>query len=474
MNKIQRWAAKNLLGVDLKALMATVSPIVNYGTQPVTFIGDTSEQFIREGFGANEIVYSILTIAADKERMPPWAVYKVKNESSLKQYSLEMHKVGSKEFNVKKALDFRTKALELYTGDSKLNKILEWPNDNETFNDLVANSGISKRATGKRFIRATLLDSGPNKGKPQELHLLPAQHVTIVNSQTFPSRILGYDMQLGTRHHFAPEEVMYDRLYNPVYNVAGFDLDGMSPLQAARYTLNSYKAASIAGVKSFDNLGPETVLYPDDPKLSDPADAFAQLSATKKELKNNSGARNRKVTVVSGYKVGVAQLGLSPVDLALLESKKWDAITLCNIYNFPHIILSPEHATLDNMKVATRELLTRCSLPYLVSFRNQFNRELRTDWGYKGQNIFVDFDLSVFAELQADMKMLTDWLQKAWWLTIRQKYELMQMEIPKEMEGRPELDMIFIPSGYQEIGNLNPANLDDEMNSADELDGADQ
>lgn len=468
MGKIQDLIARTVIGRDnLKALTSLTRNIGGFGsTIPVTRIGDTSEQIVNEGYGANEIVYSILTMAADKERMPPWAAYKIKDESSLKLYEIEMHKAGTPDFSVKKALDYRTKAIELYTRDGKLNNILQWPNENETFSDLVANSGVSKRATGNRFLKATLLDMGPNKGKPQELHLLPAQHVTIIASGTFPARALGYSMQLGTEHKYAREEVMHDKLYNPLYSVAGDDLYGLSPLQVSKGTLASYKSAKIAGVKSFDNLGPENVMYVDDPRM-DAAESEAQLHAIRNKLDQLSGSRNRKKTALSAYKVGVAQLGLSPVDLAILESMKGNAITIANVYNFPHLLLIPDNSTYNNLKEAEKALTTRCALPYLVSFRNAFNRKLSSDWGYKGENIYIDFDLSVFSELHQDMKDLTTWLKDSWWLTPRMKYDMQQIDIPEAVSNMAELDMIFIPNGYSELSSLNADPLNDQLDEED-------
>jgi HK97 family phage portal protein len=462
MNKFQQWAARNLLGLNTKALGRT--PVIHTNL-PVSWINGNAEQYIEEGYGANDIVYSILTMAADKERMAPWDVYKIKDESSLKLYEAEIQK---KDVDLKKALNLRTKALEKYDGDGKLNELLDWPNENETFSDLVANSGIVKRLTGNRYIKSTLLDIGMHRGKPQELHLLPSQNVAIKSTRTFPARALGYQLNLGQIIDFSKEEILHDKLFNPLYKVIGEELYGMSPIQAAIKNLTRNKSAKTAAVKSFDNLGPDTLIYTDDERMS--ADqAIAQARAVKEVIMNEySGAENRKKMAVSGFKMGAVNLGLSPVDLQLLEAEKWDVVMFANVYNFPHILLIPEHSTLDNLKIAERSLTSRCCLPYLTSFRNNFNRKLRTDWGYKGSNIYVDFDLSVYTEMQQDMKSLTEWVMASWHLTPRQRYELQQLDIPEEIEDMPELDMIFVPSGFTEISGLNPENIQKEMDRIEE------
>ncbi len=466
MSKIQEWVAKNLLGVDVKAITRSLPMLTQMGGAniPVTFIGENNQEYLEEGYGANDIVYSILTMAADKERMAPWDVYKIVDESSLKLYEAEM---SAKMVNRKKALDYRTKAIQLFHGDDKLNQILQWPNDYETFNDLVANSGISKRATGNRFLKGTILDLGNNKGKVQEIHLLPAQHISITGSGMFPAKALEYNMQLGEMVKFTPEEILHDKLYNPLYDFAGHSLYGMAPLKAAVRNLTRNRSAKIASVKSFDNLGPQNILFTKDTRLtSDQAEA--QLRAVKNKLDTEyTGTWNINKTVASAYEMGAISLGLSPADLKLIEAEKWDAVMLANVFNFPHLLLMGDHATMNNAREAEKALTTRCALPYLISFRNTFNKKLRTDWGYKGSNIYVDFDLSVYSELQADMGQLTDWALKSWWIPARMKYDIQQLDIPDYLASEPMLDRILVPSGLQEIGNLNPEMLDNEMDNID-------
>src|SRR5689334_18088157 len=98
---------------DSKAYSGQMQAIPINSSARVVWIDDMAHKYVSEGYSANDIVYSIINQAAEKERMAPWNVYKVKEESSLKLYHAEL---GKKEVNYKKALDYRTKALELYTG----------------------------------------------------------------------------------------------------------------------------------------------------------------------------------------------------------------------------------------------------------------------------------------------------------------------------------------------------------------------
>ncbi len=55
------------------------------------------------------------------------------------------------------------------------------------------------------------------------------------------------------------------------------------------------------------------------------------------------------------------------------------------------------------MKEAKKEMLTQVVLPELVALRDAFNRFFSTEIG---QGYYIDFDLTVFPELQEDMKEL--------------------------------------------------------------------
>jgi len=48
----------------------------------------------------------------------------------------------------------------------------------------------------------------------------------------------------------------------------------------------------------------------------------------------------------------------------------------------------------------------------LVSLRNHLNRKLSDDWGYKNTGYVVDFDQTVFTELQEDVAAKSTWVNQ--------------------------------------------------------------
>lgn len=461
MNIKQAWKAL----WSQKAVTLTGGPFRQYnvvGNGQVNWVSDDLDSYVREGFAANDIIYSIVNITQEKVRLAPWSAYKIKDEGSLKLYQAEVRKKG---FDYKKALDLRTKALELYTGDSRLNDLLKHPNEQQSFEDLVAESGSAKQLMGNRYIQGKVLEGGLDKGKPQELWLLPSQFMSIQSTRSWPPRVTGYEMMYGDRIEFKKEEVLHDKTANFLYDPSGAShLYGMPPLKAALYNITRSKYAKETSTRSFENGGPGGVLYVDDDRLGGEQSVEQALAVKRKWNEEYRGINGTKKIVVSGYKVGWEQMGLSPTDLAIIEAEKWDLNMLCGVFNFPISMLNPDGTTFNNGYTAEAALTSRTALPLLNSFKTNFNRKLQDAWGYAGKNIVVDYDLSVYTELQPNYKEMAEWINKMP-IPVEMKYSLMQLDVPEYMTEEVRR-MIYIPTGNQLIEDLN--NLEGPMNAVDE------
>jgi HK97 family phage portal protein len=373
---------------------------------------DNKQSYINNGYNINDIVYSVVNIILDKIRTAPWGVYKVVDESSLKSYQGIIRKKNLNGRDYKKAVDLQSKALEPITqanlGVGKLIDLLKWPNDFETYSDFVANGCGYKLLTGDKFQRATLLDAGANKGVPQTLMNLASQVTKIIAQRGFPPVKVGYQFSPDEIYTYPAEEVLHEIYWNPNWGIAQ-QLNGMSPLKAALKTLTRNNSAKDASSSKFQNNGLEAIIYVDDPLLNNEG-RHAQATLTKNALiKEYTGPQNQGKIVASAYKMGVANLGLSPVELGIIEAEKWDALLICAIFGVPPELFGLVNKTYNNVVEAEKALTSRSAFPLLTSHRENFNHKLQTDWGFKGQNIYVDYDISVFTEMQADIKEIIEW-----------------------------------------------------------------
>ena len=425
----------------------------------VTWQGADQRSFVDDGYVANDIVYSIIKLITDKAKIAPFHVYRVVDEKAAKKYK---SLAAQKDINLKELETLHKKAYELYTGDQRLNELLKYPNEEDCWSDLVEQWCGFKLITGNSFIYGKLIEAGNNQGKPYELFALPSQYMAIIaNINVFPPTRAGYQLYYGQMWSFDTKEILHDKYFNPQWGVTGGQLYGQSPLRAAAKNLTRSNEAKTAAVASFQNGGPAGVLFMNDERF-DPTSGQAQAQALKTAVSQKGGAANFNSIAVSGYKVDWKQIGLSPVELNIIESEKWDLKALCNIYGVPSQLLNDSDSkTYNNQREGEKALTLRCAIPLLNALTENLNRKLHTDWGYKGTNLYVDYDLSVFGELEANKAEQTAWLNTAWWISPKQKLDIMNIEVPDYIPTE-ELEKLYIPTGLQTIDQFQPLNIPDQ------------
>lgn len=467
MNKVQQWIAK-VLGIKGSpppdgSLIPTSGQgrFIEVGGQ-ITWISDKLASYITEGYQANDIVYAGVMLIMDKIRVAPWGLYKVIDESSLKLYkAIVGAKMDAKDWA--EALRLRKKALEPITNYNKqlgkLNDLMQWPNDRTTWNDLIADGAGMKMITGNEMLWANILDAGANQGLPQELFNMPAQFMNPIATTAWPQRIVGWQLSSGEIRRFNKEEVLHVKFWNPEYSVNGIGLMGMSPLKAGNKTLTRNNAAKKAGSVQLDNNGAAGIVYVDD-ALVPATGRDAQRDVVKRGwAKEQTGAENYGKLAFSGYKMGYVSVGNTLKDMDLTGIEAIDLRRIFNLWGIPSQLGNdPDNKTYNSLKEAEKALTTRCALPHLTAKRDHFNRKLQTDWGFKGVNVFADFDMSVYTELQDDQKSKWEWVSK---LPVSSKYklELMGLDAPDD----PNLDVILVDSNLMPLADIVNNISDTEM-----------
>lgn len=451
MNKLQKWIASNLLGFKgSPPPPGSLSPAPGSGmfieiNGTITWISDKLAAYITEGYQSNDIVYAGVMLIMDKIRVAPWALYQVVDEQALKAYQAIM---ASKSENTDwvEARRLRKKALGPITTYNKqlgkLNELLKWPNERTTWNDLIADGAGMKMITGNEMMWANLLNAGANQGLPQEFFNMPAQFMNPIATTAWPQRVVGWQLSSGEIRKFAKEEVLHVKFWNPEYNVNGSGLLGMSPLKPGGKRVTRSNAAKKAGATQLDNNGAAGIAYVDDPVVP-VTGREDQASAVKRAwAKEYTGANSYGKVAFSGYKMGYVSVGSTLKDMDLSNIEVNDLRGIFNLWGIPSQLGNdPDNKTYNSLKEAEKALTCRCALPHLTAKRDHLNRKLQTDWGFKGVNVFVDFDMSVYTELQDDQKSKWEWVSK---LPVPSSYklELMGLDVPDD----PNLDIILVDS----------------------------
>lgn len=408
----------------------------------------------------------------DKVEVAPWGLYKVKDEGSLKRYNSFLQKKEwlNAKIERKNALE---PIVNFDRNTGRLNELLKWPNEEDTFNQLVAADSGYINILGNNYMFAELLDGGANAGLPGELWNTPAQYMAIKATQGFPQRKTGYQLNGGVIKSFSTEDIMHEKLFNPSFNANGSGLYGMSPLKAARKTTTRNNAAKQAGATQLQNNGGTGIAFIDDPIV--PANGRdEQIAAVKsKWAKEYTGPDNFGKTAFSGYKMGYVQVGMSLKEMALTEVEAVDLRILCNIWGVPSQLLNDiVGSTFNNVQEAEKALTSRCALPRLISVRNNINRKLQTDWGMKGKDIYVDFDMTVYTELQEDQAVKWAWVKD---LPASSNYKMQMMGL--DPEDDPNMNVILVNNQLVPLADLigglddtQQQTVSDELNKAGLLD----
>lgn len=399
---------------------------------------DNKLSYIQEGYNKNDIIYAVVNIVLDKVRLPEWSLYKVVEESSLKKYQRIMSRKNITGKDYKEAMKYKASGLEpienfnLQAG--KLNDLLTYPNECETFQDFVTFGSLYKMLTGDVYMWGQMLQAGANKGIPNEIWVLPSQFMTIKATDEFPLKAASYELTVFNQQ-FTKESILHEMYANPNWSVAGEQLYGFAPLRSFLKNINRNNWAKDASAAQFQNGGLADIIYFDDERF-DPVQGKQQAEALKIKLAEEyTGAGARGKHAVSGYKVGVAPVGNTPVELGIIESEKWDAIMFCNAYGVPPELLGLTAKTYNNMKEAEKALTTRGAIPLLTSRRNSLNRKIQSDWGFKGVNIYIDYETECFTELQTDMSEVIGSTSKMMFITPNEERELANMDSRPEPEG---------------------------------------
>lgn len=404
-----------------------------------------ANDFIKDGYRTNDIFYSIIKLISNKVCLPTWGVFIIKDKKKYQKY-LSLHSSLKYKGVFEEMLYYKDHSVEQVT-DTKLDALLQYPNESQTWDDLLTEACIFYNTTGNIYQGTNLLDGGANTGLPETIFTLPAHLMTIVAKNVFPARVESYKLNLGQILDYTKEQVLHLKMPNPSYTINGEQLYGMSPLQAAAGLITRTNESTKSGAIAFKNRGANGAAFINDPNFN-PDDSVSAASQLKDQwYKEHYHDDNKGGIQWTSHAIGYTAFGGSPADLKIIDSEKWDLTRFCNVFGVPVVLLNPDRAIQNNMKEAEKSLTTRAAIPFLDMYRDGLNRKFSTDWGYKGSGRFIDYDESSFYELQDDMGEKTGWVNNAWGITLKERLELLGMSTDNLSDD--ELNQRYVPNNIQ-------------------------
>lgn len=440
------------------------------------------EKYVCEGYANNDIVYSIIRLILNKVKVAPWGWYKIKDEKAYAEYQTAIKSMSSKDYekaygdkaasqlghDFKKMAALQTKALEAYNASGfragKLADLIKYPNSVQSWSDMVEEGCGFKLITGDKFRIADIHEGPLTKGLPAEINNLASQHMLIITeANRFPLRAGSFRYQCGVQVNYTKEEMLHEKYFNPLWDATGSHLYGLSPIKAAWMRIQRTNKAQQSQAASFENGGADGAMWPRDKEFAEylANKNIDALDQTKSSIRNAIGGGYRKkgdIAVLTSGPWEYERLRLSPVDQAIIAAEQWDMPMLCNVWQVPSQLMNDPFNKIQANAVSGEKALTlRCAWPLLVDERDNMNRKFQTDWGLKGENIVLDFDATVFTELEEDKKSQTEWLKDAYWYTPNQKLAIQGEPID---ETDPNMNRRWIPSNLIPMDDATTERID--------------
>lgn len=399
-------------------------------------LSDNKGDYINEGFGANSTVFSIIKHISDKFATLPFYLYEVTNKKEFQRYKSLSQGIGG-----------NSSLIEYERSRHKALKEV----DSHPFLDAFDKLGFEGKAqlcgfrdmSGDAFLWK---NRGLTGGAPLEYKILPSQFMVIDGNDTLDG-VNGYRLNIGKVENFHVEEIAHWKYWNPFFDTAGGHLYGLSPLRAAYMDLLTSKAGKAAAYNDFKNNGTRgAIVRNEDAPWTDTVrdDVKAYVEDT------FNGVENRGKIRAINIKASWMQMGLSASEMETMKALQLTKEDLCNVFSFPTRLLAGVEGTFNNVDASGKQLITNCVYPRAVSFRDFVNTQLLPDFG-NNNNLFYDVDITALPELQDEMKMLYELMEKAWWVSPDEKREMTNWDA----SGVPEMSKFYIPTSVQPIDQAN-------------------
>ena len=271
---------------------------------------------------------------------------------------------------------------------------------------------------GNTYLEGVGPDTGPNRGRMQELYVKRPDRMKAVAGQ---AGITAYEYQVNGQTYRWEVDPITGR--GPILHIKQFsplnDFYGMGSLEAAAMAVDQNNSYAQWNFNTLRNGGyPPWVLVTDgDRQLTDP-----QFERVKKEIKDNIvGAKNAgKPALLEGVKP--QPLGFSPREMEWIEGNRETARCIALAYGVPPMLLGiPGDNTYSNQQEARLAFWETTVLFYVSLLVGELN-----DWLDYGDDVRLEHDLGAVPALA--QRRATMWeraMESKGLLTINERRELL-------------------------------------------------
>ena len=274
---------------------------------------------------------------------------------------------------------------------------------------------------------------GPSSGPPKELYALRPDRMTVVPHTV--ELIAGYEYRAGGSPVRLPATfVMHEKLFAPTD-----DWYGLSPIVAASRVVDTDNEAVKWNFSLLKNLARPSGALVAQGTLNDP-----QFKRLKTELtEEHIGSSTAGLPLLLEGGLDWKAMGLSPVDMDWIESRKMSKQDIAMAYGMPGEIIGLREATYENRREARRAFYLQRAIPLADVLRDDLNNWLTPLFG---DRLKLDYDRDAIEALQEDREKVWARIQKSDWLTVNEKREA------TGYDAHPEGDVLLVPFSLTPIG----------------------
>lgn len=398
---------------------------------------DDTSKYIDLVYKGNVYAHSIISHIIDKASDAPGEVFRITNPKKAKAYDAVRKGLYTPQ-SMLTLMSLKAQAFEEIDGHPFID-LMEKPNPIMSGKQLRRELMGYERITGNAYMYAATPGVGLNANHPQQLWVIPSPCVRIVMG-TRIDPVKGYEISYFTEDVIPKERVMHMKTFNPVADPINQNwLYGMAPALAARRTLGEFDAAETAQGTLFKNMGPGGILSGEEKGSITEAQG---VQIQDRFTQRHTGLLNGGGIVVTPARVSWQEMGMSPVDLNLIEAKDDLLQEICAIYHYPKERITGSQNT-ASQGTADKQVITSCVMPLLRDFDDCITRFIRQAYG--DDTLVYISDVQYFPELQEDRKNLATWLNQAWWIKVNEKRRAM------DYDEDPDGDVMLVPSGLVKL-----------------------
>lgn len=301
--------------------------------------------------------------------------------------------------------------------DHPINKLLEKPNPNESFNFLMLRYVVFLLISGNSFFEKVAPETGGNSGIPAELYVLrPDKFKINLNEQT--GTVQSYTYNNTETFEVDPltgkGDILHIKLFHPTD-----DIWGASITESTAREIDSSNEATEFQKKTLENDGKPGMILTIKGQLTP-----EQFDRYERQLQDNFGGSSnagKPYILESNYETSITPYSWSPKEMDFIESNRELARRICLGYGVPPMLLGiPGDNTYSNYKEARQAFWEETVLFYLSLARGSLNNWLFED----EEKLFIDYVLDNVPAFEPKRTMLWERAKGASFLTENEKREM--------------------------------------------------